>query len=279
MLTENELDFKKNIKSVSIELNSNCNRKCVYCPHSLIKRPAATIDVKLLEKIIHELKKIEYNGQFCLNIYNEPLLHYHFLLNAMVLIKSNLPNCQIFFSTNGDYLTKERLEELILNGLSKLTVTCHQNKFDSKNGKFLLENMMKKLDLQNYTMSINDNYLVAKGAYLLPGENPVPLRVFSSNFLINGQTRANSLKGIVAVPEQYKRIKACLRPETQLSISYDGSVYPCCMFFHGLADDFMIGKCHTSSIFDLYAHRKYVHFKQMCSLQKPYESPCLECTE
>ena len=279
MATKNEQDFKEHVTSICLEINSDCNRKCVYCPHSLIKRPETTMEISILKKILRELEKIRYNGWICLNNYNEPLLHYPFLLTVMAEIKKSLPDSKINFSTNGDFLTKDILEELSAHGLAKLTVTCHQNTYSREKAEKLVKNMLHTLEIKNAPLTVKKNSVVSKVHYT-SGGGTIPLRIFSSNFLINGQNRANSLKNIVTLPASYKRNKACLRPVTQAVISYDGSVYPCCMFFHGIAEKkYLLGNCATDSLFDIYAHPLSAHFKKMGALAIPFESPCAECTD
>lgn len=196
----------------------------------------------------------------------------------MSVIKRHLPSSQIHFSTNGDFLTKDILDSLILKGLSRLTITCHQNTFSTKNAEKRIGQMLKKLRVEKAPIAVKENYSVAKVEY--KGGGTIPLRIFSSNFLINGQNRANSLKDIVILPASYRRNKECWRPTSQIAIAYDGSVYPCCMFFHGIADrKYIVGNCAGDSLFDLYADNVYAHFKNMGALKIPFESPCTECTD
>lgn len=137
---------------------------------------------------------------------------------------------------------------------------------------------MQKLGIKNYNLEIRKNYVVTNVKYNY-GMATIPMRIFSSNFLITGQNRANALKNIIA-PAKYKREQECSRPKTQITISYDGAVYPCCMFCHGAADKkYMLGNCAHDAIAVLYSSYLSKHFIDMGSKTIPYESPCSECTE
>lgn len=279
MLTSNEAQFRNNISTIAIELNSDCNRKCCYCPHSIIKRPKTLMSSLLIRKIVNELKRIEYAGKICLNIYNEPLLYFQSLIETMSLIKSSLPNVEIHFSTNGDLLTKNRLDKLSLNGLSKLTISRHLNNWSNSEALKSISATLRTLSIDKFAISSKKNYLVSKIEYK-HSDKSIPIRIFSSNFLKTGQNRANSLKGIVDIPSGYMRKRPCRRPITEMNISYDGSCYPCCMFFHGIADSqYIIGNCTTETLANIYMHSIRRHFEDMCLLKVPYENPCKDCTD
>ena len=104
-------NFKNNVLKVAFEINSNCNRKCYYCPQSLIDIRPQKMDTEILDKVLIELKHIKYDKNICLNIFNEPLFYYDNLINSIIKIKNSLTDTYLYFSTNGDFLTRERPTE------------------------------------------------------------------------------------------------------------------------------------------------------------------------
>ena len=63
---------------IELSLIDVCNRSCSFCPKS---DPAVAPDtyqkmtLKLINKLVSDLKKINFEGAFCLCGYGEPMLH------------------------------------------------------------------------------------------------------------------------------------------------------------------------------------------------------------
>lgn len=90
---------------MEIELFSFCNRTCVFCPNSYIDRLSSNkvLDQGVFEKVIQELKEIEYSGHISLSRYCEPLAHREILDPRIAYIREHLPKVTIVANTNGDY--------------------------------------------------------------------------------------------------------------------------------------------------------------------------------
>lgn len=69
---------------------------------------------ELFEKIIKELKEINYNGAIALHSNNEPLLDKE-ICNYANYARKELPNSYIYLYTNGTLLTIDKFCELITN--------------------------------------------------------------------------------------------------------------------------------------------------------------------
>ena len=72
-----------------IELNviDACNRSCSFCPKSdpeIAPNTYLKMKLELVEKLCSDLKKIDFDGAFCLSGYGEPTLHneLHVVLGA-----------------------------------------------------------------------------------------------------------------------------------------------------------------------------------------------------
>jgi radical SAM protein with 4Fe4S-binding SPASM domain len=269
--------FKKNIKQISIEFSSLCNRKCNYCPHSLIDRENANLSDDTLEKILYELSSIKFDKWICLNIYNEPLMDIERLLFVLCKIKEKLPLASISFSTNGDYLTKEIFRELQQFGLSRIDVTIHQKMektWDEENAKKTISSFLNKLGWEVRDITGNNGFLVCNFDI-----NNTEVHVFARNFIVNGVNRAGVLNSVNSATG-YKRNRPCFRPKYDLSISYDGSIYPCCQFFHGLKETqpYIIGNVNTQNIIDIYFSKPFIIFRKMASTTYD-KHPCDTCSE
>ncbi|WP_107084145.1 MULTISPECIES: SPASM domain-containing protein [unclassified Streptomyces] len=111
---------------VEIEVNSRCNRRCGYCPVSILPNPPVPhfMEREVWDKLMDELVRIGFTGRISHHFYNEPLLR----KDLEVLIadaRARLPQSRQILFTNGDYLTDERYESLIAAGIDELIVTRH----------------------------------------------------------------------------------------------------------------------------------------------------------
>lgn len=114
------------IKYAEIEVNSKCNRKCDYCPVSVLPSPKVPLymDDVVFNRIIEELVRIKYSGVFSYHFYNEPLLR-NDLEEMVILASSKLLNTFQVIYTNGDALSDERYKNLIRAGIDYFIVTRH----------------------------------------------------------------------------------------------------------------------------------------------------------
>ena len=271
--------FKKMVLQVMIEVSSACNRKCVYCPHSLVSRENKKMDDILFEKVLYELRSINYKNNICLNIYNEPLFFYNDLINKINKIRIFLPKANIFFSTNGDLLTSERLDELEKNGLNKIIITQHPknaSEWETEKVKQDIQNVAKKMKLLCGEWQIAPNC----GVHFFATKGNMSIEIFSLNFLQVGNDRGGVLSTI-EFPDNFRRTSPCQRVLHDFTISYDGSVYPCCQFFHGLSQtkQYYVGNVAQNSIFDIFFNQKMCAFRKMASAIMPKGYPCSTCRE
>jgi len=114
---------------IEIEINSNCNRKCIYCPNSKIgdKDIPLYMENEVQTKIIEELKMLNFTGRLSYHFYNEPLLHPS-LENIVKIFSDVLPETRQVLYTNGDFLTDYKYDSLVKNGIQHFIVTQHDSK-------------------------------------------------------------------------------------------------------------------------------------------------------
>lgn len=114
--------------TVCMETINDCTRRCAYCPLSIDKTFKRTeMDAQLFYKIIKELKSIGFKGEINLSNFGEPLLDSR-LAYFVSHIRSNLPRAKIVFNSNGDLLTRRKLNSFVNFGVDKITVTSHDKK-------------------------------------------------------------------------------------------------------------------------------------------------------
>lgn len=113
---------------IEIETSTLCNRVCNWCPNSVYERGRKQNLMKsdLFDTILKSLKTVDFQGDLALHNYNEPLLD-PFLTSRINSLKESLPDSNIFILTNGDYLTKTKVEELNDYEVSFLRITNYDD--------------------------------------------------------------------------------------------------------------------------------------------------------
>jgi len=93
------------IRVVEMELYSQCNRQCKFCPNAFIDRHTSNKEMKdeVFTKVIDELVDAEYKGHISFSRYNEPFMHPEILRKRVDYIKQKLPDVKMITNTNGDY--------------------------------------------------------------------------------------------------------------------------------------------------------------------------------
>jgi len=97
------------IRLVEIELYSQCNRQCEFCPNSYIDRHSCNNEMtdEIFMKVIDELVEADYKGHISFSRYNEPFMHPEILRKRVDYIKQRLPDAKLVTNTNGDYDTND----------------------------------------------------------------------------------------------------------------------------------------------------------------------------
>ena len=272
--------FKKYVKLFILELSSYCNRKCGYCPVAYSDRNKTKyyIDEGIFSKIISDLAKIDYEERVCLNLYNEPMAAFPMLIESIRSIRKALPKAHIFFHTNGDYLDHEKLKLLIEAGLSSLEVSMHMPNNKPYEDKYMVNRFIEfavRCQKKINTQVMREGEML-RGVMKFDG---CLINVNAVNYYEHGVDRAGSVD---SVPPNLSRTEACIRPFSNFTVSYDGSIYPCCMFF---TDDVKIQKhvvaniSGDQTIFDIYASKKMSQWRLELFSESPKISPCDTCSE
>lgn len=215
--------------AVEIEINSNCNLSCVYCPNSKAERSEqGSMSIETFESIMTQLQEQDYAGRISYHFYNEPLLSPN--LNLFVsLTKKYLPKSRTVLYTNGTGLTKEIIEELSANGLDRFVITeHHQAKLD--NLKTLLEDSSFRNRFWLKFTNFRDLFLTNRG----------------------GSVRAGS-----RISEPIN--KPCFIPKCALVISLKGNVIAC---YEDYFQRHTMGNVLEQNIYDIWNSEKYIQFRK-----------------
>lgn len=273
--------FKKNVKLIEIGIFSFCNRKCWFCPNSIVDRFSSNIelDENLFIKILKELQEIDYSETISLYRYNEPLYDKKLLLKRIKQTREYLPKANIKLNTNGDYLSLEYLKELENHGINKLYITYYYNG-NNKNIKFDLENTIKPgmfklinklgLDYSEYLKSDYEYYI-----YIHYKSMYIEYRALDMEKI------ASDRGGIIYGVKSNERKSQCFLPNIQVPIDYDGAYTLCCNLRSDVIEhkDYIIGNVKNNTIFELFTNEKIIDFRKKLLVFGEKDGACHNCLD
>ncbi len=213
---------------LELEINTDCNLKCSYCPNSRNPNTAAKkMSQSTFDRIIAQLVEINYEGNITFEFYNEPMLC-ETIDQFSQQITRQLPECNIVLYTNGTLLTYERFVQLLDAGIDYFIVTKHENitkiPFDDVFPK--LDEVMKKR--VRYTHFTN----------------------------IKKTNRAGNLEGDDFGKAQM--LTPCYIPSFIATVSYDGKLISCFEDYH---KSHIMGDIHVHRIDHIWNSPEYKSFR------------------
>ena len=264
------------LRLVEIELHSNCNRACDWCPNKLIPERQLCFDYMeeiTLLNIITDLNRMKYEGYISFSRYNEPFKGMYDINDfwQMELLKSHLPKCTFVSNTNGDYLGIASFE-LISLYIDELTIMNYD-------------------ELTEEEMSNNLKYWAGKHPIKIE-KNPKGLYTEYKGMKVlyvnwedwNITNRGGLLDNIPAEP----RTQPCKEPWYFLGINWDGTVSPCCNIRSPQEfpehEPFCLGNVNDTSLQEMIHGSKASRFKEQAYhpteqvYKEPIKNPCQYCS-
>jgi len=257
-------DMKTNISAktppifswIEFSLSGLCNRVCEFCPRSNPKdfpNLNKHMKIKTYEKVIKDLRNIEYKGGIIYSGFSEPIL-YKYSFEAIKLTRKLLPKNRIEMVTNGDHLELKNLLKLFNSGLTQISVSLYDGPHQIE--KFL--NLKKKAKLTDDQFDLRYRW------------------VKEESYGINITNRA----GAINMPElKVNRLnkglrKKCFYPFYQIMVDYDGSVLLC---NHDWYKKLILGNIKNTSVLKIWNNEIYKRTRKNLSKALRIESPCSEC--
>jgi len=224
---------------IEIETVNRCNNDCSFCPvnrHADI-REYEKMEESLFEKIIDNLKDLQYDKDISFYSNNEPLLDdriYDFIKYS----KKSIPNARHILYSNGIMLNIKRYEKLFACGLDFLLIDNY-----SDDGK-LIKSVQELYDYYLINENINSD------------KTEIVLRRKTETLSNRGGTSPNG--------KESKTLNlSCYLPFKQLVIRPSGKVSLCCYDSYGKTD---MGDLNKLSIEELWYGGK--HFGILSHLYK-----------
>jgi MoaA/NifB/PqqE/SkfB family radical SAM enzyme len=182
--------------ALDIEINSDCNMQCSYCPVSTESRGDNFMTEVLFRKILQDLSEFPYAGRISPHFYGEPTLDGR-LVHLMEIIRQMVPAAQIIIHTNGTRLTRKLYRELIDVGVSGFLITRHAKKWPAT----VLDIVSREIDAKAF----------------------VRMHDFDGKVLFN--------RGGTVKPEKERSLRRCFYLSDEIAITHKGEVV-CTNDFH-----------------------------------------------
>ncbi len=279
-LEQKRVLFKNNVESVTIEVNSKCNRKCWFCPNSLLDRYSENkmMPDMLFQKIISELKEINYSEIITYSFYNEPLLDEN-LEDKIRFVKKMLPKCKQLITTNGDFLTEKRLDSLIDAGLDYLIVSVYGINDPAaewcpdeakKQNDFIIKRINMPISYESYRENVIETFGSKGNCYI---------RLQNYDFREVGHNRGEILPETLPLKKISRRHEVCCNSFVTFNIFFDGTVTACGNMRNDWKPhkDFMWGSVAKETIYDIYASDQARATRKNC-INDINVSPCNSCS-
>jgi|Napbiome12C3dose_1001474.scaffolds.fasta_scaffold00006_111 radical SAM protein with 4Fe4S-binding SPASM domain len=227
--------------TAQIEVNTDCNRRCSYCPNSRFPKKPVYMDEDLFQQIIDELKGISYQGRILPHCVNEPLEHPK--LPQLIATAREAEKSRIEIFTNGDSLNRERFDELRKAGANAFVITQH-GKNTPPGLKDLLDSLTNHEQKGVTYRKLDPFHLFNRG---IPG-------------LIEPRKRA--------IPDP------CFIADYYLQILVNGDIVQCCNDFRG---EHVFGNIKERSIMDIWNDTDYKVFRNEVRHGQFKQDLCQRC--
>ena len=244
---------------LQIECTNVCNADCVFCPYGKMQRAKGTMPMPLFRKIVDEAATIPLISHITITGLGEPLLDRH-LLERLRYIRAKLPHILLDMYTNGTYLRKKVVDDLIDVGLSVLYISL--NGVDAQKRR----EIMKVDDYDEVVEYIK----YAKAATAGTGTRVLVKGIVSKDLMEAGdqETFANQWGGRYSPeskqgaylhlegnwagkvwPMRVTPTQACSRALSQIMVLQDGRVSLCCFDSEG---EMVLGDLNHQSLREIY---------------------------
>ena len=241
---------------IEISESGMCNRKCSFCPRSnpSYEHINEFISLNLIQKLINEIKELEYTGTIRFSGFVEPLLDKR-IFKIIEMIKSSVSSCNIELVTNGDVLNYKRLVRLFKSGLNKILISA----YDSKEQALDFENLCHKANLNN------DQYIV-RHRYLPPDEDFGITLSNRAGEMVDAEYKIDALNESLSQP--------CFIPGYTFFMDFQGDVLICP---HDWGKKSKMGNFNEVSLLDLWLDKKWINIRRSLIKGNRNFKPCNVC--
>ena len=274
----NKQHLKSALRLIEIEIFSYCNRKCWFCPNSFIDRKSTNVEMPedIYLDLLEQLKEIGFTGELAYSRYNEPLSHRELFLKRVRQAREVLPNATLRTNTNGDYVTRDYIEDLCNAGFNQLWIQQYlgnNERYDHERMRHRAEKKIKKLGLP---AKIITDIPGCKLEYDLSYRG-MTIHIRSRNFELDGSSRGDTID----IASDYVRTQRCLQPFHNMYIDYNGQVTVCCAMRSDIPEHEagVMGNIRKQKLWDIFMNDKYKPWRDHHREDGPKEGFCKSCKD
>ena len=248
---EKKYFFIHQLSDVEIETHSFCNRACSFCPNSQFSRfdKSQIMDESIFKKVMDELNLLGFKGTIQLNRYNEPLA-LDLIFDRVEYACKQLPYAYIGFHSNGDFVTKDKLNRLQEAGLDFIAISRYID-FSKDRQK---QSARAKSDCQEYIrkLGLEARQIVEAGSLVRYLVTIQKMKVFV--FVGDAESRWVDRGGTLKDYASKVRVSPCYNPFRKIFIDWTGDVLPCCNLRADLAlhKPYILGNIDKQTLQDIF---------------------------
>ena len=237
---------------IELSLIDVCNRACNFCPKSddsIAPNTNQKMQMILIDKLISDLKKINYEGAFCLCGYGEPMLHKEYIEISSKL--GSLGGVEII--TNGDMVNKKTLIEIYNSGTTRLLISL----YDGPEQILKFKKMISECNIPENFVVLRDRWYSDKIDYGVKLTNRV------GTVKIGNQPNT----------EDFKKQK-CFYTAYQMLIDWNGDVFLCPQDWQRRQS---MGNIMQTDIFDIWSGPVMSKYRRNLLKGDRILNPCNKC--
>lgn len=274
--------FRASVGCIEIEISSYCNRRCGFCPNSILDRISGQrfMDDALFRDIMLQLGALGWGGTLSFHRYNEPLADRAYLLRRLRQARTWASSAFIRLFTNGDYLTPDYLDEIRRLGCGSVICSVYLQEGRVYDDAEMMSAIARRLRMlgRPYDWEVSE-----------PGLHLARLRDDAMEIIVRGQDfyrpdangpAGSSRGGILPLDRGWVRTDACLKPFAEMQIEVDGTLLPCCELRsdHPSHQGSVLGRLKPGDdIADAWAGAAYVAWRRHLLSFEPKQGPCASC--
>jgi radical SAM protein with 4Fe4S-binding SPASM domain len=237
---------------IELSLIDVCNRSCNFCPKSDISIAPDTyqkMELSLIDKLINDLKKINFQGAFCLCGYGEPMLHKNLI--EIINKLGSLGGVEII--TNGDLINEKSLTDLYKSKATRILISL----YDGPEQLIKFKDLIKKLNIPEDFVILRDRWYSDKQDYGVKLTN----RVGTVN--VGNQPKANDYLN-----------RKCFYTAYQTLVDWDGNMYLCPQDWQR---KYAMGNIMQKNFFDIWNGKVLSKYRKSLLNGNRNLSPCNKC--
>ncbi len=254
-ILDRDPQFFKNVPIpswIELSLIDVCNRACSFCPKSddaIAPNTHQKMTMTLIDKLVNDLKKINFKGAFCLCGYGEPMLHKQYLEITNKL--GEIGGVEII--TNGDLINKKSLVQLYESKATKVIISL----YDGPEQIVKFKKLMKELNIPEEFIILRDRWYSDKIDYGVKLTNRV------------GTVQVGNQPNV----KDYSKTK-CFYTAYQMLIDWNGDVFLCPQDWQRRQT---MGNIMQNEIFDIWNGPVLSKYRRRLLSGNRNLSPCNQC--